>query len=146
MRALDYAALRAAVKARLAAQRTLTLATSWQDDVTARTVYCCSQGLTAYILTSRAYDKYRQLQKNPRAALCFDNVQLKGAARLLGHPAQAENEALLRACPQFCDAFWHWSRYKNAALLAIDVTEAELWQDGGREYLHVNEQRAYRVG
>ena len=146
MKELSADALRQDIARRLEKQTSLVLATSSHDRVTARTVYCVSEGLTVYIITSRAYLKYKQMQQNPAVALCFDNVQLEGLARALGHPATAENEALLRRCAQFSEAFWHWAKYKSAVLIAVETTRAELWQSGARETLDVAAGKACRIG
>jgi general stress protein 26 len=62
----------------------MVLATSCDDRVLARSVLIASNGLDIYFFTWGHSRKCIQIQKNPRVALCKDNVQIEGVAEILG--------------------------------------------------------------
>jgi len=63
----------------------MVLATSHNDRVLARSVLIVSNGLDIYFFTWEHSRKCLQIQKNPRIALCKDNVQIEGVAEILGN-------------------------------------------------------------
>jgi general stress protein 26 len=67
------------------------LATSADDRVTARTVDYASKGLDIYFLSWEHQTKCAQIKANPRVALCIDNLQIEGRAKILGNPLDAKN-------------------------------------------------------
>lgn len=146
MKYLEYESTRNEVIKIIEQQKTIVIATSYKERVTARTVYCISNGLTVYFLTSKAYLKYKQIEKNPRVAACFDNVQLEGVTSILGHPNLEKNLAILRNCPSFNDEFMYFAKYKNTVLIGIDIHFIEMWKDGGRECIDVDKRESYRIG
>lgn len=146
MRNLDNEEMKTRIVNLLKDQRNIVLATCDQGKVTARTVYCASNGLKVYFLTSKAYRKYKQILKNPSVAMCFANVQIQGTAVILGHPLTEENQMILAECGPRDQEFTHWSKYKNTVLIEVDITEVECWNNNGREFLDVLKEKSYRVG
>lgn len=67
------------------------LATSADNRVTARTVDYASKGLDIYFLSWEHHNKCTQIKANPRVALCIDNIQIEGRAKILGSPLDAKN-------------------------------------------------------
>jgi general stress protein 26 len=63
----------------------MVLATSCNDRVLARNVLIANNGLDIYFFTWEHSRKCIQIQKNPRVALCKDNVQIEGVAAILGN-------------------------------------------------------------
>lgn len=146
MKILDYSIMKAEIINRIKEQRCIVLATSDKGRVTARTVYCTSNGLKIYFITSSAYTKYKQIANNPRVAMCFSNVQIQGSAAILGHPSSDANAEILKACAHIEQAFMHWAKYKNAVLIEVNITGVECWNNNGREYLDVQNEKSYRIG
>lgn len=125
MKVLDYSEMKDKIIDRLKEQRNIVLATCENGKVTARTVYCTSNDLKIYFMTSKAYTKYKQITRNPYVAMCFHNVQLQGRAIILGHPSSDENKEILQRCAHLDKEFIHWAKYKNTVLLEVDITEIE---------------------
>lgn len=146
MQNLDYEEMKAKIIGQLKNQKDIVLATCVDGKVTARTVYCISNDLQVYFMTSKAYTKYKQIVKNPIVAMCFNNVQIQGRAVILGHPSNDENKEILEKCKHDNKEFMHWSKYKNTVLIRIDITEVECWNNNGREYIDVPNKKSYRIG
>jgi general stress protein 26 len=88
---LDYQSVRQE-KIRLLSNHMLAvLATSHNDIVTARTVDYASKGLDIYFLSWEHHTKCAQIKANHRVALCIDNLQIEGRAKILGSPLDAKN-------------------------------------------------------
>jgi general stress protein 26 len=88
---LDYASVRQAKVEFLDGHMLAALATSADDRVTARTVDYASKGLDIYFLSWEHHTKCVQIKTNPRVALCIDNMQIEGRAKILGNPIDAKN-------------------------------------------------------
>lgn len=58
MKSQDYTEMKAKIIERLKEQKNIVLATCENGKVTARTVYCTSNELKIYFMTSKAYAKY----------------------------------------------------------------------------------------
>lgn len=146
MKIIDYELQKDKLIKEISLQKIMVLATSNKNIVGARSVFCVSNGLDIFIITSKAYDKYKQLSRNLNVALCFNNTQIIGIAELLGHPFSYENSELLKNCPNLNDEFMYFGKYKNSILIKVKITKIEQWINNGREYLEVCNNKAYRIG
>lgn len=146
MKTMDFIATKEKIMQRLSEQKSIVLATCENGKVAARTVYCTSNGMKIYFMTSKAYRKYKQICKNPNVGLCFGNVQIQGTAKILGHPLSVENKLVLESCSHLEDEFLHWTKYKNTVLIEVDITEVECWNRNGREFLDLIKETSYRIG
>ena len=147
MKSLDYEALKREVIHTLENNKSIVLATCSNNRVTAREVYFASNDFSIYFVTSKAYDKYKQIEKNTNVALCVGNIQMEGTAIIKGHPNLAENENLTAIClNKSKKEFEQFIKYKNTVLIEVVVSRVELWKDNAREYLDINKKEAYRVG
>jgi uncharacterized pyridoxamine 5'-phosphate oxidase family protein len=72
--------------------RHMVLATSLNDTVTARTIDYVSSGLDIIFLSWGHHMKIIQINGNPKVALCRDNVQIQGVAKVLGNPFDEKNK------------------------------------------------------
>ena len=79
------------VEAFLATKHAIALATSQHDRVTARTVTFASRGIEIYVLSLEGNAKLRQIEANPKIALCRDHIQIEGTAEILGTVGSEEN-------------------------------------------------------
>ena len=84
----------AQVESFLASKHVIVFATSQGDRVTARTVTFASRGVEIYFLSLAGNTKCRQIETNPKVALCRDHIQIEGTAELLGRAGSAENAAI----------------------------------------------------
>jgi Pyridoxamine 5''-phosphate oxidase. len=69
MRNLDYEILKQEVIHIMQSSKSIVLATCSNNRVTAREVYFASDNFSLYFLTSKVYDKYKQIEKNKNVAL-----------------------------------------------------------------------------
>lgn len=147
MKSLDYEILKQEVTHTLENSKSIVLATCSNNRVTAREVYFATNNFSIYFITSKAFDKYKQIEKNRNVALCLGNIQMEGIAIIKGHPNLPENETETTIClKKSRKEFEHFIKYKNTILIEVVVTRVELWKNNGREYLNINKGEAYRVG
>lgn len=126
----------------------IVLATSYKDRVMARTINCVIQNTDIYFMTSKAYMKYKQIQKNPQVALSTGNIQIEGIIEDLGHPN--ENQFFKDLCEvNKVDEvyFKQYAHYKNTALLKVSPSLITVYEGNGAfYYLDLITQKAYQKG
>lgn len=147
MKDLDYNLVEEKFEMYLAGRSEMSVATSYKDHVTVRTVFVVCRGLTVFFLTRRSSNKYKQLVKNSRIGLCFENVQIEGTAEILGHPTDIQNTSIVEYCLEHgYDGFERYMKYKNCALIEVQPLLIGSWMKMGREYLDLENSKAYRIG
>jgi general stress protein 26 len=72
----------------LAKEPSIILATSLNDEVTARTMSHVNDGLDIYFQTSNTSRKFKQIESNPRIALAVGNMQIEAFTEIIGHPSR----------------------------------------------------------
>lgn len=97
----------------LGESRVMVLATANGEAVSARSVSVVMQEGRLLFQTDLGSRKYAQLKKNPRAALCWDNVQIEGECRETGRPQDH---------PVFCELF---SKHYPGAFARYTLLENE---------------------
>ena len=73
------------------------LATSENNQVTARRMRFIPDGLNLYAWTDSRSMKIRQIRSNPNVAIVAGFIQVEGKATLCGHPLKPENKAYIEA-------------------------------------------------
>lgn len=68
--------------------KTMVLATSYKDNVTARMVSVVFIKNKFYFQTDKNFRKYKQIIKNPNVSLCIDNIQIDGLCQEIGRPSE----------------------------------------------------------
>lgn len=88
----------------------MVLSTSLNDKVTSRMMSIVIIHNKFYFQTDKSFRKYNQLQGNPNAALCINNVQIEGVCIEIGHPLDNKG---------FCDLYkqYYRSSYENYTVL-----------------------------
>jgi general stress protein 26 len=128
--------------------RHMALATSHGDKVQARMILVANKGLDIYFFTWKHSRKFKQIEKNPRVALCKDTIQIEGTAEILGSLSDKSigkfTDIIRRKYP---DAIERWEERPGMVLLRIKptlaVTGASSNGDTYIEYLSLANQRAY---
>lgn len=150
MRETSYTELLNEVIELLGNTQEIVVATSYKDRVTARMVYCICDGVNIYLITSKAYTKYKQIKKNKNIALSANNIQIEGIAEILGHPLDKENEHFKVICEQDRDYIEHYkkyTKYKNSILIKVNPILITLYQGRGTyKYLNLQEKKGYKKG
>lgn len=104
----------------------MTLSTCSQGRVTSRAMSVVVIGGKFYLQTGEGYLKYRQLQENPNAALCFGNFSVEGVCRILGHPSEC-SRFLAAIREHFSSAAERWSVQPFERVLEITPTLIYSW-------------------
>ena len=84
---IDYKTLMEEAVLFLEKEKSIVLATSADDKVTARTVSHVNDGINIYFQTGNTSEKFMQIKTNPLIALAVGNMQIEAAAEALGHPS-----------------------------------------------------------
>jgi general stress protein 26 len=128
--------------------RHMALATSDGNRVQARIVLIASEGLDIYFFTWKHSRKFKQIERNPRVALCKDTVEIEGTAEKIGGLSDkkvAKFTDIMRR--KFPDAIEKWEKKPGMKLLRIKpsfaVTGASSNGDTQIDYLDLENQRAY---
>lgn len=104
----------------------MTLSTCSKERVTSRAMSVVVIDGKFFLQTGEGYLKYRQLQDNPHAALCFGSFSAEGVCRILGHPT--EHDAFLAAMREhFPGAAERWSALPSERVLEITPTLIYSW-------------------
>ncbi len=80
----------------LEGKRGIVVATSSNNRVTARTVSFVNNGLQIFFWSYGNHTKCKQIQENPNIAMCRDNLQVEGIAKLHGSILDSNNKDYLR--------------------------------------------------
>ncbi len=106
--------------------RTMVLSTAEGNIVSSRMMSVVRIDGLFYFQTDCTFRKYRQLIRNPNAALCIDNIQIEGICEEIGHPL--EHRAF---CTHFSECFKGsynaYSALQNERLFVFRPTCIERW-------------------
>lgn len=87
---IQYNELEQEILKMLGESKTMVLATSSGNRVTARAMSCIFRGLKILFQMSTLSTKGQQIMDNHQVALCFSNLQVEGTATILGHPYEVD--------------------------------------------------------
>jgi general stress protein 26 len=100
--------------------RHMALATSTDDIVQVRTILIASEGLDIYFFTWKNSRKCKQIEKNPRVALCKDTIQIEGTAQILGGLSDKKIKRFTDIMRhKYPDAVERWEREPGMVLLRV---------------------------
>lgn len=110
----------------LGTSRTMVLSTSLNDIVTSRMMSVVVLGGCLYFQTDTMSGKYAQLTGNSHAALCIDNIQIRGDCTETGHPSED---------PAFCElyqksfpgSYKRYTNLKSERLFRFEPAFIERW-------------------
>ncbi len=127
----------------------MALATSQNDAVQARIILIASKGLDIYFFTWNGSRKFKQIEQNPRVALCKDTIQIEGTAEILGAITDRKISKFVNVMREkYPDAIERWKNRPGMVLLRIKPTLAATGarsrgNDTYIDYLDLVEQKAY---
>ena len=127
---------------------TIVLATSKDDEVTARTVSYATEGLDFYILSWDHHEKIRQIKENSNGAGARDNMSIKGVAEILGKPLDEKSrtgaEAIKKKRPREFEMF---SRIPGMIMVKVTPRYIKSWMRADNkfviEHLDLENKRAF---
>lgn len=122
--------------AKIGEAKKFVLATSLEDRTTARMMSCVIINNTICFQTDKQFTKYEQIFKNPRVALCNDNIQIEGVANECGHPLGKANEHFTKLFEKYYpSSFRMYTHLENETIFKITPTKITLWEyDNGQPY------------
>ncbi len=131
-------------------KKVMVLATSYGDSVTARNMSCIILDKKIYFQTDTAFQKIKQIIGNPNVALCVDNIQIEGIAKIKKHPLDEESKEFINAFKEgYKGSYECYSHMKNEVVVEIEPTFITLWKYEGsqpyRDFLEIKSNKAYRV-
>ncbi|KYH28749.1 pyridoxamine 5'-phosphate oxidase [Clostridium tepidiprofundi DSM 19306] len=127
----------------------MVLATSKNNRVTARSVSCILVNSKIYFQTDKTFLKYDQIKHNPNVALCVDNFQVEGYAKIKGHPFEEKNKNFIEVFRKEHEgSFNAYSHMRNEVVIEVEPKFITAWKyENGkpfREFLDFENGRAYR--
>lgn len=126
-------------------EKYIVLATINGNKAAARTVFYIFFENSIYFVTSKAYPKCKQIMKNQNVALCLFNFQIEGIANNKGHPSLDENKNILDYISKNRPDMNRYTKTKNIVLIEIKMTKAQIWNNGGREFIDFENKTAHRL-
>lgn len=149
MTPLDYEKTKEDALCLLEKKKHLVAATSLNGRVTARSMSHVVLGEKVCFQTDVKMLKYRQLQENPRIALCIDNIQVEGTVRATGHPFDKRNEAFRKAfAEKYPHSYAMYTSLEGEEVVEITPTLVTLWKyiddKPLRDYIDFTQERAWR--
>jgi general stress protein 26 len=144
---LNYSVMKEEVFNQLGSHKIMVLATSSEDRVAARSMSCIIMGSKIYFQTDKRFLKTQQMLKNSNVALCVDNIQMEGIAKIIGH--SDDN-------PEFCETYKRYFRtsydaythLQNQVIIEVEPTFITLWKYADnkpyRDFMDCIQNTAYR--
>jgi general stress protein 26 len=104
------------------------LATGFQNDISARSMSIINVNSKIYFQTDMQFEKIKQLQENPQAALCCGNYQVKGCAKILGATTDAANRELMTHYQRVHPASYkNYSMRESSCLVEVEPEKVQIW-------------------
>ena len=129
----------------------MILATCLNDRVTARTVSFTNDGLIIYFMSWDHNKKIKQIEKNPKVALCLNNLQVEGRAEILGYVNEEKNAQIINIFKKKFPDIWISTFTGIKEMLTIKVTPTTIvkFENIGRRFhfqrISVGERRAFQM-
>jgi hypothetical protein len=129
----------------------LILATAANNRVTARAMSCVHIGLKIYFQTGKTSIKYNQLKQNPHVALCCNNVQIEGLARIGEHPLSAASFAFKELYQaHHPGSFKTYSHLCSNVVIEVEPKFVTFWKYDAeglpyRDFLYLSARQAERA-
>ena len=132
------------------------LATSFNDNVSARRMRLLSDRLTLYAWSNRYARKAEQIQQNSKVSVVVEYIQIDGHASVIGHPTETPEflDVIKRKLPHRYDNLVSgWSSNKDRVVLKIQPKRIALYKYDNPEtgevlglyILDVEGKKAYRI-
>ena len=146
---IDYNELEKETFDYLDKKKHIVLATSLNDEPTARTVSHIILDKKIYFQTDIKFDKCMQIEENNNVALCLDNYQIEGTAKILEHPFNEKNESFLNKFKQVHEnSYNEYSTLEDEVVIEINPIFIKIWKYIDNkpyiEYLNITDRVATR--
>ncbi len=113
----------------LSNNKTWVLATSHNNEVTARMVSTVCIDGKIFFQTDKKFQKYIQIKNNPNVALCIGNCTIEGLAKDKGHSSDKANEAFVKYYKVLHESsFLKYGSRKNEVVIEINPKKVKYWE------------------
>lgn len=124
---LDFAVEKEKQFSELTGKKVMVLATCADNKVTARNMSVIFLDGKIYFQTDSVMEKARQIEKNANVALCVDNFQITGQARILG--PWGENQQILdEYLKVHKNSYLRYEHLTTEVLVEVTVTHIKKWE------------------
>jgi uncharacterized pyridoxamine 5'-phosphate oxidase family protein len=106
--------------------RIVALATSSENKTTVRTMSVIVYSRKIYFQTGIDLLKYKQICKNKNVALCFENIQIEGIAKIIGKPVEHKNIMKIKK-KYYLTSFETYSKLDKEILIEIIPIKITEW-------------------
>ncbi|MBN2334743.1 pyridoxamine 5'-phosphate oxidase family protein [Candidatus Bathyarchaeota archaeon] len=133
-RKLDYTKIVNEIQEILSKNREITLATSTNNRVTARTISFVNKEQVIYFLTWEHNKKVEQITQNPNVALSLSNIQIEGHAEVVGKPKDHQQIGDMfrsKFSPKWFDTF---SQIKEMVLVKVEAKQVVKFETIDRRF------------
>lgn len=127
----------------------IVLATSLENRVTTRTVRYASEGLTIIFFTLMHSKKVAQIKANPKVALCLNNVNIEGMAKIVSQQEKEGKrlaEIIKKKFPSYLE-WWLARTPKLVVFVKVIPTLIVSWvtrdDEPFMEYLDLQSKKAF---
>jgi len=146
---VDFDSIQEEILNLLGENKIMVLATSCENRVTARNMSCVIIDKKIYFQRDKTFLKYQQILKNSNVALCVDNIQIEGTAKIKKHPFDEENKDFIGLFKKnYKGSFDNYSHMDNEVVVEIEPKYITLWKYKNgqpfRDFLDVTAKQAYR--
>ena len=126
---IDYNELEKETFDNLDKKKHIVLATCLNDEPTARTVSYIILDNKIYFQTDIKFDKCMQIEENNNVALCLDNYQIEGTAKILEHPLDEKNKRFLNKFKQIHEnSFNEYSTLEDEVVIEVNPISIKIWK------------------
>jgi uncharacterized pyridoxamine 5'-phosphate oxidase family protein len=107
----------------------MTLATCAENRVTSRQMSVIVYNGKFYFQTDETFLKYKQIEINPNAALCFKNYSIEGKCRIIGSPIGESNSFFIELYKKyFLMSYKSYSSIPTERLIEITPSLIYSWE------------------
>ena len=118
---VDFDSIQEEILNLLGENKIMVLATSCENRVTARNMSCVIIDKKIYFQRDKTFLKYQQILKNSNVALCVDNIQIEGTAKIKKHPFDEENKDFIGLFKKnYKGSFDNYSHMDNEVVVEIE--------------------------
>ena len=102
------------------------LATSMNDKVTARSMSIVNSGITILFQTDKKMEKITQIMKNNKVAMCINNIQIEGIAKIRGKAS--EDKAFIELFKERHESSYKaYTHMESEVVIEIQPTRIQIW-------------------
>ncbi|MBN1468284.1 MAG: hypothetical protein JW924_06130 [Fusobacteriaceae bacterium] len=126
------------------------LSTSFNNEVSSRSMSIINENLTIFFQTNKCYVKDSQMRQNPKISLCCNNISIEGIAEPIGNWLDEKNRDLLELYKKsHLGSFEYYGLLEGQVVYKINPKIIKVWKyidkKPFREIAYVDEKQAFEM-